>query len=146
MNLLTSLRYLVALNEHKHFGRAAQACNVTQPALSNAIRALESEFEVTIVKRDRAFSGLTPEGERVLASAQYMLREHANLQTELRSETHLPRGPLRIGAVPTAVPIASAITIPAPTLPANWQDRLFVWAERRWSCRPTCAILNKLTP
>ena len=107
MNLLTSLRYLVALNEHKHFGRAAQACNVTQPALSNAIRALESEFEVTIVKRDRAFSGLTPEGERVLASAQYMLREHANLQTELRSETHLPRGPLRIGAVPTAVPIAA---------------------------------------
>ena len=107
MNLLSSLRYLVALNEHKHFGRAAQACHVTQPALSNAIRALESEFNVVIVKRDRAYAGLTPEGERVLASAQYMLREHTNLQHALKSETHIPRGPLRIAAVPTAVPIAA---------------------------------------
>ena len=56
MNLLSSLRYLVALNEHRHFGRAAQACHITQPALSNALRALESEFNVVIVKRDRKAS------------------------------------------------------------------------------------------
>jgi DNA-binding transcriptional LysR family regulator len=107
MNLLSSLRYLVALQEHKHFGRAAQACHITQPALSNAIRALEREFGVVIVKRDRTFAGLTPQGERVLASAQLMLHEHANLQQELQSETLTPRGPVRIGAVPTAVPIAA---------------------------------------
>jgi DNA-binding transcriptional LysR family regulator len=107
MNLLSSLRYLVALHEHRHFGRAAQACNITQPALSNALRALETEFNVVIVKRDRAYAGFTPEGERVLASAQLMLHEHASLQQELRSETHLPRGSLRIGAVPTAIPIAA---------------------------------------
>lgn len=106
MNLLSSLRYLVALNEHRHFGRAAKACHITQPALSNALRALEAEFQVVIVKRDRAFAGLTPEGERVLATAQYMLHEHALLQQELRSEAHLPRGALCIGAVPTAMPIA----------------------------------------
>ena len=105
MNLLSSLRYLVALNEHKHFGRAAQACHITQPALSNALRALEAEFSVVIVKRDRNFVGLTPEGERVLASAQLMLREHAILQQDLSSDTHLPGGPLRIAAVPTAIPI-----------------------------------------
>lgn len=105
MNLLSSLRYLVALNEHKHFGRAAQACHITQPALSNALRALETEFNVSIVKRDRTYVGLTPEGERVLASAQMMLREHAVLQQDLKSETHLPNGPLRLGAVPTAMPI-----------------------------------------
>lgn len=105
MNLLSSLRYLVALNEHKHFGRAAKACHITQPALSNALRALESEFEVVIVKRDRAFVGLTPEGERVLASAQRMLREAAVLQQELKSENNLPSGPVRMAAVPTAVPI-----------------------------------------
>ena len=105
MNLLSSLRYLVALNEHKHFGRAAQACYITQPALSNALRALETEFKVVIVKRDRNFVGLTPEGERVLASAQLMLREHAILQQDLSSDTHLPGGPLRIAAVPTAIPI-----------------------------------------
>jgi DNA-binding transcriptional LysR family regulator len=107
MNLLSSLRYLVALQEHKHFGRAAQACHITQPALSNAIRALEREFNMVIVKRDRNFAGLTPQGERVLASAQLMLHEHANLQQELQSETLAPRGPVRIGAVPTAVPIAA---------------------------------------
>jgi DNA-binding transcriptional LysR family regulator len=107
MNLLSSLRYLVALHEHRHFGRAAQACNITQPALSNALRALETEFNVVIVKRDRAYAGFTPEGERVLASAQLMLHEHTILQQELRSETHLPRGSLRIGSVPTAVPIAA---------------------------------------
>ncbi len=105
MNLLSSLRYLVALNEHKHFGRAAQACHITQPALSNALRALETEFSVAIVKRDRTFVGLTPEGERVLSSAQTMLREHAILQQDLKSETHVPSGPLRMAAVPTAVPI-----------------------------------------
>jgi DNA-binding transcriptional LysR family regulator len=107
MNLLPSLRYLVALQEHKHFGRAAQACHITQPALSNAIRALEREFSVVIVKRDRNFAGLTPQGERVLASAKLMLHEHTNLQQDLQSETLVPRGPIRIGAVPTAVPIAA---------------------------------------
>lgn len=107
MNLLTSMRYLVALNEHRHFGRAAQACHITQPALSNALRALESEFNVVIVKRDRSFAGLTPEGERVLVSAQLMLHEHAVLRQALSSEVNLPRGSLRLGAVPTAMPIVA---------------------------------------
>jgi DNA-binding transcriptional LysR family regulator len=105
MNLLASMRYLVALSEHQHFGRAATACHITQPALSNAMRALEEEFKVVIVKRGRNYAGLTPEGEQVLAAAQRMLREHNLLQQDLASETHRPRGPLRIGAVPTAVPI-----------------------------------------
>ena len=105
MNLLASLRYLVALSEHRHFGRAALACHITQPALSNAMRALEREFRIVIVKRGRTYAGLTPEGERVLATAQRMLHEHAVLQQELESEAHRPRGPLRMGAVPTAVPI-----------------------------------------
>lgn len=105
MNLLASLRYLVALNEHRHFGHAARACHITQPALSNAMRALEQEFQVLIVKRARSYAGLTPEGERVLASAQRMLHEHNVLQQELGSEVNKPRGPLRVGAVPTAMPI-----------------------------------------
>ena len=46
MNLIASMRYLVALNEHRHFGRAAQACYITQPALSNALRALEEELSL----------------------------------------------------------------------------------------------------
>jgi DNA-binding transcriptional LysR family regulator len=105
MNLLASMRYLVALSEHRHFGRAAEACHITQPALSNALRALEQEFKVTIVQRGRAYGGLTPEGERVLATAQRMLREHRVLEQELGSPAHRPRGPLRMGAVPTTVAV-----------------------------------------
>ncbi|HEY1227939.1 MAG TPA: LysR family transcriptional regulator, partial [Ramlibacter sp.] len=104
MNLLASMRYLIALSEHAHFGRAAKACHITQPALSNAMKALEEEFGVVIVKRGRNYAGLTPEGERVLAAAQRMVREHSVLQQELGAEAHRPRGTLRMGAVPTAVP------------------------------------------
>lgn len=106
MNLLTSLRYLVALDEHKHFGRAALACHITQPALSNALRALEQEFGTTIINRGRVFGGLTTEGERVLASAQRMLHEREVLQQDLSSVANQPVGHIVIGAVPTAVPIA----------------------------------------
>ncbi|HEY1104495.1 MAG TPA: LysR substrate-binding domain-containing protein [Burkholderiaceae bacterium] len=107
MNLLASLRYLIALDEHRHFGRAAQACHITQPALSNALRALEEEFGTSIVKRGRAFAGFTPEGKRILASAQRMVHEHELLQQELNSVAGRPQGALTIGAVPTAMPIAA---------------------------------------
>jgi len=107
MNLLSSLKYLVALHEHKHFGRAAQACHITQPALSNALRALEDEFGTAIVTRGRAFVGFTPEGERVLASARRMLHEREVLKQQLDSTVDSPQGSLLIGVVPTAVPIAA---------------------------------------
>ena len=76
MNLLASLRYLVALSEHRHFGRAAEACHITQPALSNAMRALESEFGVVIVKRGRSYAGLM----RVLTAST-----RAAIEQDLRS-------------------------------------------------------------
>ena len=105
MNLLASMRYLLALDEHRHFGRAAQACHITQPALSNALRTLEQEFGVVIVRRSRSYGGLTHEGERVLATAQRMLHEHEVLQQELHSSAEVVRGNLRMGAVPTATPV-----------------------------------------
>lgn len=107
MNLLASLRYLAALDEHKHFGRAAQACHITQPALSNALRALEAEFDTVIVKRGRNFEGFTAEGARVLATARRMLYERESLQQELDSGIGKPQGTLTIGAIPTAMPIAA---------------------------------------
>lgn len=107
MNLLGSLRYLVALDEHRHFGRAAQACHITQPALSNALRAMEKEFGCTIVLRGRTYVGLTVEGQRVLASARRMLHERELLRQDLDSGMDDPRGALRIGSIPTAMPIAA---------------------------------------
>lgn len=107
MNLLDSLRYLAALEQHRHFGRAAQACHITQPALSNAIRALEAEFGVTIVRRGRQYEGLTPEGELALAHAHRLLHEAEALRQALASAAGTPTGRLKIGAVPTAVPVAT---------------------------------------
>ncbi|MCJ0765166.1 LysR substrate-binding domain-containing protein [Variovorax terrae] len=107
MNQLAPLRYLVALSEHRHFARAAQACHITQPALSNALRALEKEFGVAIVRRGRTYAGLTPEGEQVLAAAQRMLHEHESLQQALRGSAQQPVGRLRLGVVPTALPVAA---------------------------------------
>lgn len=107
MNLLVSMRYLVALDEHKHFARAAQACHVTQPALSNAIRALEEEFGGPIVKRGRTFVGFTPEGDRLLQSARRMLREELLLKQDLSSVGGQPQGTLTIGVVPSAEPVAA---------------------------------------
>ena len=107
MNLLDSMRYLVALEQHRHFGRAASACHITQPALSNALRALEAELGVAIVRRGRSYEGLTAEGQRVLDSANRMLREHELLRQDLHSGVLTPCGTLTIGVVPTAVPIAA---------------------------------------
>jgi DNA-binding transcriptional LysR family regulator len=107
MNLLASMRYLVALDEHKHFGRAAQACFVTQPALSNAIRTMEEEFGSAIVKRGRTFVGFTPEGERLLASARRMLHEEQLLRQEFSSADGRPQGRLAIGVVPSAEAVAA---------------------------------------
>jgi DNA-binding transcriptional LysR family regulator len=107
MNLLDAMRYLAALDEHRHFGRAASACHITQPALSNALRALEAEMGVAIVRRGRAYEGLTPEGQRVLETAHRMLREHEVLRQDLHSGIDAPRGTIAIGAVPTAIPVAS---------------------------------------
>ena len=107
MNLLASFRYLVALHEHQHFGRAAAACHITQPALSNALRALEREFGTSIVQRWRSYAGLTPEGEQVLVAARRMLHEHAVLQQALASRAGEPVGTLRLGVVPSAVPVAA---------------------------------------
>lgn len=105
MNLLTSMRYLVALNEHRHFGRAALACHITQPALSNALRALEQEFGIVIVRRGRVFAGFTAEGEQVLATALAMLKAEEALRQELSLGAGRLQGRLRMAAVPTAMPM-----------------------------------------
>jgi DNA-binding transcriptional LysR family regulator len=106
MNLLDAMRYLAALEQHRHFGRAAQACHITQPALSNALRALEASMGVAIVRRGRQYEGLTVEGERVLDSARRMLHEQELLRQDLASLVGRPQGRLQIGAVPTALPVA----------------------------------------
>jgi DNA-binding transcriptional LysR family regulator len=107
VNLLDAYRYLAALEQHRHFGRAATACHITQPALSNALRSLEAHLGTAIVRRARQYEGLTAEGERVLATARRVLHEQELLQQDLASTADQPRGRLIIGSVPTAVPLAA---------------------------------------
>jgi DNA-binding transcriptional LysR family regulator len=107
MNLIDGYRYLAALEQHRHFGRAAAACHITQPALSNALRALEQHFGISIVRRGRQYEGLTPEGEMLLAAAHRILREQEVLVQQLAASAPHPGGRLVIGAVPTALPIAA---------------------------------------
>ncbi|MER6961442.1 LysR family transcriptional regulator [Streptomyces sp. NPDC000618] len=110
--LLRQLEYLVALARERHFARAAAACYVSQPSLSAAIRRLEHELDVPIVRRGRRYEGLTPEGEVVLAWAHRILAERDALQQELSTLRGGLTGTLRLGVVPTALPVASLLTTP----------------------------------
>jgi DNA-binding transcriptional LysR family regulator len=110
--LLRQLEYLVALARERHFARAADSCFVSQPSLSAAIRKLETELDVPIVRRGRRFEGLTPEGERVLLWAHRILAEQDALRHELSAMRGGLAGTLRMGAIPTALPVASLLTSP----------------------------------
>lgn len=110
--LTKNLEYLVALAREQHFARAAAACDVTQPTLSAGIRQLEEEMGVLIVQRGQRFEQLTPEGERVLAWAQRILRDVSSLAQEVSSMKEGLAGRLRVGAVPTALPVLALFTTP----------------------------------
>src|ERR1700742_175841 len=103
--LIRQLTYLVALAKEQHFGRAAEACNVSQPALSGAIRSIEKELGVTIVQRGRRFEGFTSDGERVLAWARRALADCEGLRQAASITREDPQGTLRIGAIPTTLPV-----------------------------------------
>jgi DNA-binding transcriptional LysR family regulator len=110
---IRQLQYLVALAREKHFTRAAQACNVTQPTLSGRIRQLELELGVPIVVRGQRYQGLTQEGERVLKWAQLILNNWGSMHQELAqlaiSDFGLT-GKLALGAIPSALPILPYLT------------------------------------
>ncbi|PZG23724.1 LysR family transcriptional regulator [Nonomuraea aridisoli] len=110
--LLRQLEYLVALARERHFARAAAACHVSQPSLSEAIRKLERELDVPLVRRGQRFAGLTPEGERVLLWAHRILADADALRQDLSKMREGLSGTLRMGAIPTALTAASLLTTP----------------------------------
>jgi len=104
--------YLVALAREQHFGRAAAACNVSQPTLSAAIRQMEDEMRVPIVERGHRFNGLTAEGQVILEHAKRVLAECDTMQQNLDEMGRGLSGKLRIGAIPTALPVISLLSAP----------------------------------
>ncbi|MFC3939147.1 LysR family transcriptional regulator [Pseudomonas gingeri NCPPB 3146 = LMG 5327] len=108
--LLRQLTYLVTLAQEQHFGRAAQKCNVSQPALSGAIRSLEQELGISVVQRSRRFEGFTADGERVLVWARRILSDCGSLRQEVGTRELDPAGVLRFGAIPTTLSMVPLLT------------------------------------
>ncbi|HEY1723066.1 MAG TPA: LysR family transcriptional regulator [Magnetospirillaceae bacterium] len=108
--VLRQLQYLVALAREQHFARAAKSCNVSQPTLSAAIRQLEEELGAPIVERGHRFNGFTPEGQAVLDHAKRILAECESLTQDLGKLKHGLIGRLRLGAIPTVLPVVALIT------------------------------------
>ena len=110
--VLRQLEYLVALAREKHFGRAAEACRVTQPTLSAAIQQLEMELGAPLIERGHRFVGLTPQGTLALEHAQKMLAELEDMRRRLEEMDKGLAGRLRLGVIPTALPIVSHLNAP----------------------------------
>lgn len=119
---LTELRYLVALAQQRHFGRAAEQCFVSQPTLSVAIKKLEDELGVQLFERRKLEATLTPVGQRIVEQAQRVLAEADTLKQLAEVGRDQLQGPLRLGAIYTIGPYLFPHLIPvlherAPHMP-----------------------------
>ncbi len=115
MNLPTvkQLRYFVALEEHQHFGKAAQACFVSQSAFSVAIRALESGLGVRLVDRTNRKVTVSQLGREVATQARLCIRDMEALVEVARGNREALAGPLRLGVIPTIAPFLLPRVLPA---------------------------------
>jgi DNA-binding transcriptional LysR family regulator len=110
--LIDKLEFLLSLSRERHFGRAAEACGVTQPTLSAGIKQLEESMGVLLVNRGSRFHGLTPEGERVLDWARRIVGDSRSMREEIKTLRHGLTGRLRLAAIPTALAMVQALTTP----------------------------------
>jgi len=110
--MLDKLEYLLALAREKNFGRAAETCGVTQPTFSAGIKQLEDTLGVMLVQRTSRFLGFTAEGERVLEWARTIVADARAMRAEVQTLKKGLAGHLRIAAIPTALPMVSALTTP----------------------------------
>jgi LysR family hydrogen peroxide-inducible transcriptional activator len=101
---LTELKYIVALARERHFGRAADACFVSQPTLSVAIKKLEEELNVTLFERGSNEVSLTPIGDRIVEQAQRVLEDAAKIKELAQQGKNPLSGPLRLGVIYTIGP------------------------------------------
>ena len=106
------LKYVDKLAEVGHFSRAAEACHVSQPALSSAIRKLETELDLHLVRRGRKYEGMTEAGLRVVGWAQHLLSSYEAMRQETDKAHASLSGTLRIGAIPTAMAVMPFLSAP----------------------------------
>jgi LysR family hydrogen peroxide-inducible transcriptional activator len=136
---LKQLQYLVALREHGHFGKAAEACFVTQSTLSAGLRELETSLGVTLVERTRRMVRFTALGEKVTDKAVRVIREADELAELARVEGKPLHGELRMGVIPTIAPFLLPAML--PRLRTEWPSlKLFLREE---TSHAACEALHR---
>ena len=110
--MIDKLEFILALAREEHFGRAAEACDVSQPTLSAGIKQLEDTFGVLLVQRGSRFRGFTPEGERVLEWARRIVGDARAMRQEIDALKRGLAGHIRIAAIPTALAMTAMLTTP----------------------------------
>ncbi|MBY9061753.1 hydrogen peroxide-inducible genes activator [Sphingomonas yunnanensis] len=135
---LKQLQYLVALKDHGHFGRAAEACFVTQSTLSAGLRELETLIGVTLVERTRRVVRFTPLGEQIAGKARTVLREAEELGDMARAAGRPLSGEMRMSVIPTIAPFLLPRVL--PRLRRDYPDlKLFLREE---PSGPACEALH----
>jgi LysR family hydrogen peroxide-inducible transcriptional activator len=136
---IKQLQYLVALRQHGHFGKAAEACFVTQSTLSAGLRELETLLNTTLVERTRRVVRFTALGEKIADKAVRLLREAEQLAEMARSEGQPLHGELRMGVIPTIAPFLLPAML--PRLRQEWPSlKLYLREE---TSQAACEALHR---
>jgi DNA-binding transcriptional LysR family regulator len=125
--MIDKLEFIIALAREQHFGRAAEACNVSQPTFSSGIKQLEDQFGVLLVQRGSRFRGFTPEGERVLEWARRIVGDTRAMRQEVDALKRGLVGHMRIAAIPTTLAMAASLTTPYRARHPN--VRFTIWSR-----------------
>lgn len=124
---LQQLEYISALNRHRHFGRAADSCNVSQPTLSTMVQKLEEELGVKVFERSRASVVPTNVGLRVIKQAEVILHQMTLLNDIIQNESSSIAGTLNISVIPTIAPYL--IPLIAPIMLSKLPDLSVIFHE-----------------
>jgi LysR family hydrogen peroxide-inducible transcriptional activator len=125
---LRDLKYVIAVAEAHHFGKAAERCFVSQPTLSGQIRKLEEELGVTLFERTNRSVEITPVGEAIVAHARQMMDEAEAIELLAKAQQDPLAGPLRVGAIPTLSPYLMPLIL-APLKKQYPQMQLVLYEE-----------------
>jgi LysR family hydrogen peroxide-inducible transcriptional activator len=149
---LTELKYIVAVAREKHFGKAAEACFVSQPTLSVAIKKLEEELELKLFERNANEVTLTPLGQEIIEQAQSVLEQAAQIKEIAKRGKDPLAGALRVGLIYTIgpyllPPLVRQVMAQAPQMPLMLQENFTVkLLEMLRTGETDCAVLAEPFP
>jgi LysR family transcriptional regulator, hydrogen peroxide-inducible genes activator len=149
---LTELKYIVALAREKHFGRAAEACFISQPTLSVSIKKLEEELDIKLFERSANEVSITPLGEEIVRQAQSVLEQAAVIKEIAKRGKDPLAGPLRLGVIYTIGPyllpaLVREVIERTPQMPLMLQENFTVrLLEMLRTGEIDCAILAEPFP